>query len=126
MPVIGSDVERRDGLMPLTSRVVERRATVLSLKIDVTASKNELFRDGRMPILGRAVERREPIRVLVLDEGLRAFCRQQRANFRCITITRGIPKLLLPDLRSCGTASSLPASLPSLSFGSCSPWRFCS
>jgi hypothetical protein len=32
--------------------------------------------------------------VLVVDEGLRALCRQQRANLRCITITRGFPKLL--------------------------------
>jgi len=47
-----------------------------------------------MPIKGRFVERRVPIRDLVVDEGLRALCGQQRVNLRCITITRGIPKLL--------------------------------
>jgi Na+-translocating ferredoxin:NAD+ oxidoreductase RnfE subunit len=47
-----------------------------------------------MPITGRLVERREPARVLVVDEGLRALYRQQRADLRCVTITRGFPKLL--------------------------------
>jgi hypothetical protein len=47
-----------------------------------------------MPICGRDVERRDPMRALVVDEGLRALCRQQRENLRCVTITRGLEKLL--------------------------------
>jgi hypothetical protein len=47
---------------------------MLVLKIDGTASCNELFRDGTV---GREVERRDPIRVLVVDEGLRELCRQR-------------------------------------------------
>jgi hypothetical protein len=32
--------------------------------------------------------------VLVVDEGLRTLCRQQRANLRCVTTTHGLAKLL--------------------------------
>jgi hypothetical protein len=73
---------------------VERSGPILSLKINVTARFNQLLRDGSMPILGSDKQRRGLMRALVVDEGLRALCRQQRANLRCITITRGIPKLL--------------------------------
>jgi len=84
----------RDSLMPFLGSEVERRAPILLLKIDATASSNELFRDGRMPSTGRAMEGRVPMRALVVHEGLRALCRQQRVNLRCITNTRGFPKLL--------------------------------
>jgi hypothetical protein len=72
---------------------VYRCESILSLKIDVTARNNQLLYDGRMLIAGREVERRVPIRALVVDEGLRAFCRQQRANLRCVTNKRGLAKL---------------------------------
>jgi hypothetical protein len=84
---------RCDGLVAALGRGVERRATSV-LNIDATASCNKLFRDGHKPLTGSAVERRENIGDLVVDEGLCALCRQQRANLRCVTITRGIPKLL--------------------------------
>jgi hypothetical protein len=38
---------------------VERRTSMLILKIDVTASYNELLRDGRRPYIGLEVERGE-------------------------------------------------------------------
>jgi hypothetical protein len=47
-----------------------------------------------MPVKGRGLKRREPMRVLVVDEGLRALCRQQRANLGCVAIMRGFAKLL--------------------------------
>ncbi len=80
--------------IPLTSRVVDRCPPILRLKIDVTTRSNELLRDGSMPIDGRDVERCVPMRFLVVDEGLRALRRQQRANLCCVTITRGLAKLL--------------------------------
>jgi hypothetical protein len=64
------------------------------LKIHVTATCNELLRDGLKPINGRDVERCGPTRALVVDEGLRAFCRQQPSNLPIFTMTRGRPKLL--------------------------------
>ena len=85
---------RRDGRMPSSCRVVERCPTILCLKIDVTARCQELLRDGLMPFIGRFVEWRVPNLVLVVDEGLRTLCRQERSNLRCITITRSLPKLL--------------------------------
>jgi hypothetical protein len=84
----------RDGLVPVIGREVERCAPILSLEVDVTASSDELHCDGSIPYLGSFVERCGPMRVLVVDEGLRAIGRQQRANFRCVTITRGLEKLL--------------------------------
>jgi hypothetical protein len=113
MPFLGREVERcgsnislkmdvtascneqlRHSRMPCLGSPVERRAPIIVLKIDVTALCNELFRDGLMTSTGSTVERRETKRVLVVDEGLRVLCRQQRANLRCVTTTRGIPKLL--------------------------------
>ena len=47
-----------------------------------------------MVIFGREEQRRGPIRVLLVDKGLRALCRQQRANLSCITIMHSFPKLL--------------------------------
>ena len=44
--------------MPLTGRAMERHAPSLALKIEVTASCQELLRDGRIPILGREEQRR--------------------------------------------------------------------
>ncbi len=52
------------------------------------------------------MERRVPIRDLVVDEGLRALCGQQRVNLLCITMTRGIPNLLPRQL-----SRSLPSRL---------------
>jgi hypothetical protein len=43
--------------MPIVGREVERRAPILVLKIDVTASSDEQFRDGRMPFFGCDEER---------------------------------------------------------------------
>jgi hypothetical protein len=43
--------------MPLFDREEERRPPVLNLKIELTASCNELLRDGLTPLLGRYVER---------------------------------------------------------------------
>jgi hypothetical protein len=87
----------RHSHIPSSGRLVERRARIVALKIDVTARSKELLRDGLMPFFGREVERRAPMRVLVVDEGLRALCRQQRANLRCVAITRGLAKLLPRD-----------------------------
>ncbi len=67
---------------------------MISLYADVTATCNELLRDGLKPIYGRDVERCGPTRALVVDEGLRAFCRQQPSNLPIFTMTRGRPKLL--------------------------------
>ena len=46
---------------------VERSGPIISLKIDVTASFNELLRDGLVPLTGREVERSGPILVLIID-----------------------------------------------------------
>ena len=78
---------------------------ILLMKIDVTGRCQELFRDNHMSFLGRDVERIGPMSVLVVDEGLHVLCRQQRVNLHCVTITRGIPKLLP---RHCFPAPSLP------------------
>ena len=43
---------------------MERRAPILGLKIDVTASLKELFRDGLMTNYDREVERGAPMLVL--------------------------------------------------------------
>ena len=40
---------------------MERCVPILLLKINVTASFNQLLRDGRMPLTGRDVEWRDPI-----------------------------------------------------------------
>jgi hypothetical protein len=84
----------RHSWKPSSGRLVESRARIVALKIDVTARCQELLRNGLMPFFGREVERRAPMRVLVVDEGLRALCRQQFANLRCVAITRGIAKVL--------------------------------
>jgi hypothetical protein len=78
----------------LTGREEERHEPIVFLKIHVTATCNELLRDGLKPINGRDVERCGPTRALVVDEGLRAFCRQQPSNLPIFTMTRGRPKLL--------------------------------
>jgi hypothetical protein len=84
-----------DVLMPIRGRAVEWRfPRLLCLKIDVTARSNEQFRDGHVPFCGRAVERRDPRRPLEVDEGMRAWCRQQRADLCCVAMLRGIPKPL--------------------------------
>ena len=80
--------------MPISGRKVERRALILLLEVGVTARSKKLICDGRLPILGLDEQLCGPMRVLLVDEGLRALCRQQRANLRCVTIKRGIPKLL--------------------------------
>ncbi len=73
---------------------MERRGPSLQLKINVTASFNQqLPSDGLMPMCGREKDRRAPTRVLVVDEGLRALCRQQRANLCFVTNKRGLAKL---------------------------------
>jgi hypothetical protein len=69
-------------------RDAERCDPILLLKIKVTTSCGD--------------QRCGPMGVLVVDEGLRALCRQQRANLRCVTITRGRVNLL--------TRHSFPAS----------------
>jgi hypothetical protein len=46
---------------------VERHAPVIILKVDVTASCNQLLRDDRLPLTGCDVERRAPILVLKID-----------------------------------------------------------
>ena len=46
---------------------MERRGPSKCLKIDVTASSNELLRDGLMPSGDREVERREPTLHLNMD-----------------------------------------------------------
>jgi hypothetical protein len=113
MPICGRFVERRlpmlrlkihvtarskelpyDGSVSLCGREVERRVPNIRLKIDVTSRSNKLRCHGRMPISCRAVERRVPMRVLVVDKGLRALIRQQRANLCCVTNTSGLEKLL--------------------------------
>ena len=48
--------------MTNSGREVERCATILVLKTDVTVSRNELFRDGLMPFSCRFVERRAPVK----------------------------------------------------------------
>jgi hypothetical protein len=53
--------------VPFCGRFVERRETIHVLKIDVTASSNELFRDGFLPISCRTVERRLPMFRLKVD-----------------------------------------------------------
>jgi len=53
--------------MPFEGRGQERRVPVLCLKINVTASFNQLLRDGRMPMKGLDVERRGPTVVLKID-----------------------------------------------------------
>jgi hypothetical protein len=53
--------------MLMTGRDAYRRATILPLKIDVTASCNELLRDGLMPIIGREVEGGAPEPFLKID-----------------------------------------------------------
>jgi hypothetical protein len=45
--------------------VVERRATILHLKIHVTARSKKLFCDGRIPFLGLDEQLCGPMRVLV-------------------------------------------------------------
>jgi hypothetical protein len=82
-----------DGRMPFVDREVERSPPILLLKIDVTARSNELFCDGLVPLPGREVERCAPSRPLVVDEGLRAWCRQQRADLHCFAMLRGMQKL---------------------------------
>ena len=99
--------------MPISGRKVERRALILLLEVGVTARSKKLICDGRLPILGLDEQLCGPMRVLLVDEGLRALCRQQRANLRCITITRGSPKLL--------PRHSFPT--PSLCFSSLFPWN---
>jgi hypothetical protein len=74
--------------MFIMGRDEERRVPIIVLKIQVTASFNELLCDGRMPIACRDVERRVPIRALVVDQRLRACRRQHRPNSHCIAITR--------------------------------------
>jgi hypothetical protein len=44
---------------------VERRATILHLKIHVTARSKKLFCDGRIPFLGLDEQLCGPMRVLV-------------------------------------------------------------
>jgi hypothetical protein len=61
---------------------------VLLLNIYVTTSFNQHLRDGGMPFFGRDEERCGPIRILVVDQGLRACHREQRPSSRCIAITR--------------------------------------
>jgi len=77
----------RDGRMPFQGCEVERRVTILRLKVYVTARFNQLFRDGLMSISGREVERGGPIRVLGVDQGLRAGRRQERPNSYCIAFS---------------------------------------
>jgi hypothetical protein len=79
--------------MPFTGREVERTGPYMCLKIDGTARSNELSSDVLMPFVGRKVERCAPSRPLVVDEGLRAWCRQQRADLRCVAMLRGFQKL---------------------------------
>ena len=66
----------------------ERCGTSQCLRISVTASSDELLRYGSMSIFGRAEDRRGPIRILVVDQGLRAGRGEQRPNSRCVAITR--------------------------------------
>ena len=80
--------------MPLALRKLQRSSAIISLEVDVTVRSKGLLRDGRMALCGRDVERRGPMRVLVVDEGLRALCRQQRANLCYVTNKRGLAKLL--------------------------------
>jgi hypothetical protein len=86
--------QRGDSGVPQALSKLQRSCAVISLEVDVTASHNELFCDGRMPSYVRVVEQRAPMLVLVVDEGLRTLCRQQRANLRCVTTTHGLAKLL--------------------------------
>ena len=81
-------------LIVIYDRGVEWCVPILRLKIDVTTCCNELFHDGRIPVNDRDVEWYAPMHVLVVDEGLSDLCRQQRANLRCVTITRDFAKLL--------------------------------
>ena len=53
--------------MPFLDREVERCAPNLRLKIDVTASSNELLRDGSKPFFCRGVEWRPTILRLKID-----------------------------------------------------------
>jgi len=87
------DEQFRDDPMPTSGREVERRP-VLRLQIEVTSSFNELLRDGRIPFACREVERCEPFRALVVDEGLRALRRQQRADPRFVAGQYAFPKVL--------------------------------
>ena len=54
-------------------------------------SCNELLRYDRMPVTGRN-EQRGPM--LVLVEGLRVLCRQNRTNLRGVTIIHCLGKLI--------------------------------
>ena len=47
-----------------------------------------------VPFVDRALQRRAPMLVLVVDEGLRAWRRLQRAGLCCFALNGGIQKLL--------------------------------
>ncbi len=55
----------RDGRMSLMGRSVHGRSPIISLKINVTASFNQLFRDKRMPIYDSDEKRSDPMCVSI-------------------------------------------------------------
>jgi hypothetical protein len=106
--------------MPTVSGDEERREPILILKIDVTASRNQLLSDVSMPILGRGPERRDPILVLkinvtasvnqLLRDGSMPICgsdeeRRAPIPFLKINVTASVNQLLRDgSMPICGRA----------------------
>jgi hypothetical protein len=72
------------------------------MKDYVTENNHELLRDDHNPFKDRFTQWCDTNHVLVVDEGLRVFRRQQCANLRSVTITSGlgnlIPRQVFPSL----------------------------
>ncbi len=77
-----------DSLIAICCRNYERCRSILSVKINVAASYNQLLRDGRLVQQSRDVERRVSKIALVVNPGLRVCRKKHLPNSHCITVTQ--------------------------------------